>query len=200
VTTGDTHRYDGPLAVVTARVMARANREAETEAVAELDPAPDAQVLAVGFGAGIGIEQLVERLPRGSVGGIDPSATMLRQATRRNREAVTAGRVELRLSTADAIPWPDASFDGIVAVNNLHLWEPIESSIAEIARVLRREGRLVTFTHDWAITRRTGRAVDDWQAQMAALCRRHGLVDAHCWRGRAEKGRSVAFSARSPNT
>ncbi|SDM45581.1 class I SAM-dependent methyltransferase [Allokutzneria albata] len=190
--------FDGLLGRISALVMAGGNRAAEAEAVAELDPRPHDRVLVVGFGPGVGLRLLAERLPEGHIAGIDPSAVMLRAATRRNRRAIAAGRMELHRGKADALPFPDADFDGVITVNTIQFWEPLEASVREVARVLRPGGRLVSHTHDWAITRTTGRDVETWARATAEVCLRAGLGSARHWRARAEKGKSVAFTARKP--
>ncbi len=127
----------------------------ERAAIDELAPPPDGCVLAVGFGPGVGIAELVPRLPHGFVGGVDPSAAMVHQAGRRNRAAVDAGRVHLSRSTADSIPWPDETFVGVLAVNSMQLWDPLDASVREVGRVLAPGGVLVTVTHVWAIEKRS---------------------------------------------
>ncbi|WP_086824989.1 class I SAM-dependent methyltransferase [Allokutzneria sp. NRRL B-24872] len=188
--------FEGILGRITALIMARSNRAAEAEAVAELDPRAHHRVLVVGFGPGVGLRLLDERLPEGHIAGVDPSEVMLRSATRRNGRAVADGRMELRQARADALPFPDADFDGVITVNTIQFWEPLAASVAEVARVLRPGGRLVAYTHDWAITRVTGKDVETWAHDTAEVCARAGLGAARHWRARAEKGKSIAFSAR----
>ncbi len=153
--------------------MARLNRDMEDTAVAELDPAPADRVLAVGFGPGVGVAALVARLPHGFVGGIDPSDVMVDQARRRNRTALNEGRIQLASAGADAIPWPDATFDGAVAVNCIQLWQPLDSSLYEIARVLSPGATLVTVTHCWAVGKQA--PVSAWVATTTAALHAAGL-------------------------
>ncbi|GGM57492.1 hypothetical protein GCM10012275_30760 [Longimycelium tulufanense] len=188
--------YEGPLGWVAAKVMVRMNAAAETEAVLELAPDPAADVLVIGFGPGLGVALLAERLPRGHVSGVDPSTVMLREATRRNRPAIRHGRVELRSGSTAALPYPDQAFDAALTVNTIQLWQPFDRSVAEVARVLRPGARLVSVTHDWAIRRRTGMDVEKWAAHTTETFARHGFVDVRHWRARAERGRSVALVAR----
>jgi ubiquinone/menaquinone biosynthesis C-methylase UbiE len=187
--------FDGPLGGLVAGIMARGNAEAEAEAIAILAPAPDAAILVIGFGPGVGAKLLAERLPRGRVLGVDPSAAMLRQAQRRNRAAIAEGRVELQRTTAAAVPTSDASLDGAVAVNALQLCNPIESTATELARILRPGARLVSLTHNWAAAHHAGDA-DAWLGRMRSAFQAAGFVEIEEFRARAEKGRSVAFNAR----
>jgi ubiquinone/menaquinone biosynthesis C-methylase UbiE len=139
--TNSTTTFDGTAGRLAGRLMARMNRDMELAAIDELAPAPDASVLAVGFGPGVGVTGLTRRLPGGVVGGVDPSAVMVQQARRRNLAAVERGQVSLECSTADSIPWPDATFTGVIAVNSLQLWDPLDASVREVVRVLAPTGR-----------------------------------------------------------
>lgn len=186
--------FDGLAGRAVAKVMARSNRAAEEEAVRMLDPAPSDAVLAIGIGPGVGLRHLSERLPTGRAVGIDPSKVMVDQARRWNAAQIAQGRVEVVRASADRLPWPDASFDGAVAVNSIQLWDPIEASVAEVARVMRPGARLVSLTHDWALKRSTGREVEGWSEWITGICLRHQLVEPQLGRAAAEHGRAVAFT------
>lgn len=190
--------FDGVPGRVLGRVMAWRNRPAEAEAIGVLGPSPGDRVLAIGVGSGVGVALLVEHLHRGRIGAIDPSGVMVNYCRRRNRGAIAAGLVEVVQTPAHALPWSEASFDGALAVNSIHLWNPLEPSLAEVARVLRPGARLVTLTHDWAITRATGQSVDDWLDRLGDVSVRNGFVDPDRWHARAERGRSIAFVASRP--
>ncbi len=166
--------FEGMTGRLAAAAMARLNRDMERAAVAELDPAPDDAVLAVGFGPGVGVAALTARLTAGTVGGIDPSSTMVELAVRRNRAAVEGGRVRLVVADAASIPWPDGSFGAVVAVNSLQFWDPLDVSLREVARVLAPGGVLVTLTHCWAIEKRA--PVDEWVEMVTVLLRDAGFV------------------------
>ena len=170
-----TSSFDGTAGRLVGPVMARMNRDMELAAIDELAPTPDASVLAVGFGPGVGVDELAQRLPNGVVGGVDPSAAMVRQARRRNRDAIESGQVTLERSTADSIPWPDGTFNGVLAVNCLQLWDPLDASVREVIRVLAGGGRLVAFTHVWAIEKRS--PLEQWVAATSGLFQGAGFVD-----------------------
>lgn len=179
---------------VAGRIMARANRDAEREAIDILAPEPRDAVLVVGFGPGVGIELLVPRVAHGWIGGADPSRPMLRAAARRNRHAVARGQLHLAARTAAALPWGDATFDGALAVNAIQFFEPPDPSLADIARVLRPGARLVTLTHDWAL--RQGHAtLDAWWADLTPRLSAAGFTDLRRWQARAEDGKAVAMAA-----
>ena len=186
---------DGLAGPLIAGVMARANREAEVEAVERLDPAADAHVLVIGFGAGVGIELLFQHMPRGRVTGVDPSEAMIRAAGKRNRAVLAEGRLVLERTTAASISVAPATFDGAIAVNSLQLCNPIAATAAELARTMKPGARLVSLTHDWAIVRHTA-SIEAWTHGVLDALAAMGFVEGRSFLGRAEKGRSVALVAR----
>jgi len=194
-----TDQFDGVAGRATAKVMARMNRDAEIEAVDILGPRSGDRVLAVGIGPGVGVRHLATSVEGVSIVGIDPSAAMLAEARRRNRASVESGTVELVQTTADALIWGDSSFAGVVAVNSIQMWDPLDASLAEVARVLRPSGRLITLTHDWAIERSTGRSTDAWAEWVRRLATPVGLTELESWRARSERGTSVALTMTRRN-
>jgi SAM-dependent methyltransferase len=78
---------------------------------------------------------------------------MMARAGRRNRQAIATGRVALHLARAESTPSPDDSFEDVVAVNSVRLWEPLAVGNSEVARVLRPGGSVVVVTHRWAFER-----------------------------------------------
>jgi SAM-dependent methyltransferase len=174
--------------------MARMNAPAEVEAADRLGPAPDARVLAIGLGPGVGIACLARRLPAGFVLGIDPSAAMVAQAARRNRAAVEAGRVVLRQATLALAELEPASFDGAVAVNTWQLCEPFANHVAILRAALKPGGRFVSLTHDWAAATHAP-SPEAWLDTVRAAFEAGGFTILHCSRGRSEKGRILLVAA-----
>jgi SAM-dependent methyltransferase len=125
-------------------VMAKrgSNRERNIWAVGLLDVQPHDRVLEIGFGPGIAIQELARHATSGVVVGVDHSDVMVHQATRRNAAAVRAGRVELRLGTAEDLPEFDAPFDRILAVNSLLFWDDPVARLKELHDRLRPGGQI----------------------------------------------------------
>jgi arsenite methyltransferase len=72
------------------------DRKHVTAAVDALSIPPGGVVADVGFGGGVGIALLLDRVgASGRVHGVDVSSEMLRRAARRFREEISAGRLEL---------------------------------------------------------------------------------------------------------
>ncbi|MEY9930082.1 SAM-dependent methyltransferase [Catenulispora sp. GP43] len=97
---------------------------------------PGERVLEVGFGPGVAVAELV-RGGAGHVYGVDHSAVMLRQASRRNAAAIRAGRVTLVQAPVDQLPdMLDGPFDAVLAVNSLGFWPAPVERLTELRRRL----------------------------------------------------------------
>ena len=121
------------------RVNARVNRAA----LDLLAPGPSDRLLDIGFGGGLLLEEALRRLPAGFVAGIEISQPMLDLARVRFAKESAAGRLELKQGSVSAIPYADASFDHVTAVNTLHFWPDPPAGLREVWRVLRPGRRLV---------------------------------------------------------
>lgn len=77
--------------------------------------------------------------------GIDLSPSMLDRARAR---ALSSGRaIDLRVADAQQLPFPDASFDTVIATLTLCSIPDDVTAVAEMARVLRPGGRLILLDH-----------------------------------------------------
>jgi SAM-dependent methyltransferase len=109
----------------------------------ELVPPPGRATLELGCGEGRVSRDLAARGHR--VTGLDASPTLLAAA----REARPEGRYVL--ADAAAAPFPDASFDLVVAFNALMDVQDMPGTVREAARLLEPGGRLcVSVTHPLA--------------------------------------------------
>src|SRR5207249_4546943 len=128
---------------LTGPVRAIKNEAMNRFAVETLDVQPEDQALEIGFGHGHAIQMMAERAHNGLAAGIDPSAAMVRQAAKRNREQIKAGRVELCQGSVSNIPYEYARFNKVLAVDNYQFWPQAEFNLGEIQRVLGADGLLV---------------------------------------------------------
>ena len=131
----------GAFGSLIGHAMAFKNRERSEWVASLLDLKSHERVLEIGFGPGTDIA----RASRAAafVAGVDHSEAMLRQASQRNRDAIRDGRVELKLGTAAKLPYPDAQFDCVFAINSAQFWKDLPKPLAEIARVLKPGGRVL---------------------------------------------------------
>jgi SAM-dependent methyltransferase len=169
----------GVLGGLAGVVMASrsGNRQRNAWTVRQLDIQPTDRVLEIGFGPGLAIRDVAERATAGSVVGVDHSEVMRRQAGRRNRGSVAAGRVTLVSGgVADLIGAYPGTFDKAFAVNVFMFW-------SDPAAILRQAGRLLAPGARIALTMQPrGRAVTDDDSdrageRMAEALRAAGYAD-----------------------
>jgi len=118
------------------------NRQRNVWAVGLLGVEPIDHVLEIGFGRGIAIRALSRRATHGLVCGVDHSAVMVRQATRRNAAAVRAGRVDLRLASVEQLPTFAEPLDKVLAVNTVGMWREPDAGLQALHRLMRPGGRI----------------------------------------------------------
>lgn len=143
----------GLLGSLAGWLMLLKNRQRNLWTLDLLQLKPTDYVLEIGFGPGWAIEQAAKRVPRGQVAGIDASATMLKDASRRNAAAIRAGRVQLQLGTEAPLPFADRTFESVFAVNSFQFWKEPCRGLSEVQRVLKLDGWLaLTVQPMWAKT------------------------------------------------
>jgi ubiquinone/menaquinone biosynthesis C-methylase UbiE len=117
------------------------NRSQLERALEKMALQPDDRVLEIGFGSGAGIQLVAKQAAY--VAGVEISETMLRQASRRNRQAIAAGTVELKTGSADRIPFDDEPFTHVFSINSIYFWPDVPAALAEIRRVLKGQLTLI---------------------------------------------------------
>lgn len=134
----------GPLGALAGLVMRLrpSNRERSLRTVALLELRPGDDVLEVGFGPGLAVERAAELASRGTVAGVDHSGLMLRQARRRNRRAIQAGRVDLRLGAAEHLPDFGVRFDKVLAVNVSMFWSDPAATLRGLRQAMKPGGTI----------------------------------------------------------
>jgi demethylmenaquinone methyltransferase / 2-methoxy-6-polyprenyl-1,4-benzoquinol methylase len=122
-----------------------------------VSPAATDVILDVASGtAGVAI-QLADRADARVV-GVDLTEPMLRQGKRNVAAAGLSKRIMLTCGRAEQLPFPDASFDALTFTYLLRYVENPQSTLAELARVVKPGGRVASlefcvppsaFWHGW---------------------------------------------------
>lgn len=142
-------RPTGIRGVITGRRLNRFNQDSVLAAVAATQLEPGQTAADIGFGGGVGLPPLLERVgAHGHVYGIDLSQTMLRMARRRFKGDVANGRLTLERGDLGDLPLPDDSLDTLITVNTVYFLTDLDRATAELARVLRPGGRAVVGVGD----------------------------------------------------
>ncbi|WP_042380721.1 class I SAM-dependent methyltransferase [Streptacidiphilus melanogenes] len=166
-------------------LMARRHGPQIRACVADLAPAAGEHVLEIGFGPGLGLAVLAGAAADLLVAGVDPSEPMLTSARRRTRRLGSGvrERIELCQATADDLPWPDGTFDGVCATNSVQLWQPLDASLAEVRRVLRPGGRLAVSVLQQAVLHDGGSAGPHYDDVLLPALKEAGFTEVQSdWR------------------
>ncbi len=100
-------------------------------------------VVDLGCGTGNSLRYLATLCPTGRLVGIEPTPAMLAIARHQTDDAGLSDRIDLQAGAAESIPAPDNSVDTVLAFSTYLHWQDIDSSLVEIARVLKPGGRLL---------------------------------------------------------
>ena len=106
--------------------------------------APSDTVLEIGYGPGFAIELASQRVCTGHVVGIDHSAVMHAQASRRNARAIAAGIVTLHIGHAGDFAVRLMRFDKIYSVNVVQFWSDPTRVFATLRQLLNPGGTIAT--------------------------------------------------------
>jgi len=107
-----------------------------------LDIQPDEHVLEIGFGPGYCVRSLCKTYRGIHVTGLDPSSTMVEEATRRNQKWVDEGRVELKEAKAGEVDAVLKPIDKVVTINNITYWEDPVRTLYNLRSLMRKAGRI----------------------------------------------------------
>src|SRR6516225_7533187 len=163
-------RPQGVLGKLGGVIMARTNRAIAARVVELLNIQPSDRVLEVGFGPGVGIQLLAEKVTSGEVVGIDCSEEMVEQATARNAAAVECGRVELQRGSVERLPFANETFDKALAINSMQIWPDPVAALRQMQLMLKPGGTIAL-----AFTPYSGQSKEGLTERVTAA----GFTDAH---------------------
>jgi len=133
----------GWLGHLVASVMAWDTARANSQALEALAVRPGEDVLELGCGHGRTLSRLSALEPTAHIAGVDPSQVMRREARRRNRTGVAAGRIRIEDGDSQKLPFEAGSFDAAFSVHTIYFWPDVAEGLRELRRVLRPGGRLL---------------------------------------------------------
>jgi arsenite methyltransferase len=134
---------------LVGNMLNRANRSATAAAIDALDLKPGAVAADMGFGGGVGLALLLQRVgAEGRVYGVDLSPTMVSRAAGRFKREIARGRLHLHSGSITQLPLEDRSIQGAITVNTIYFVEELDRAFSELARVITSSGRVVVGIRD----------------------------------------------------
>lgn len=132
----------GILGKIAGTIMYFENRKINRWSINKLQVNKYDRILEIGFGPGYGIKTLMSNYRGIEVDGIDLSAKMKDEATKRNKEWIETGKVHL--TKGDIADYqPDHRYNKIISVNNYPLWDQPLTSLSHVFQLLKQGGRIV---------------------------------------------------------
>ncbi len=145
----------------------------------------------VDLGCGLGAALEHAATTGAETAGIDPSPAMVERAARR------VPRAEVKLGSAEAIPFGDARFTAALAVSTYHHWADTEAGLAEVRRALAPGGRLLIV--EKKLKRSSGHGLDPVGAdRLNQTLLSHGYVGSAVEMMRVGRVDYLAISATNP--
>lgn len=106
----------------------------------QLVVAKNAAILDVGCGGGRTVGKLAGLAPEGKVVGLDYSPVSVAVSRDSNAQEIETGRVRIEQGSVAALPFPDATFDVVTAVETHYYWPNLPANVREVLRVLKPGG------------------------------------------------------------
>lgn len=184
-------RPHGDAALAVADSMNRSNGALNQAAIGLLAVAAGERILEIGPGNAAFAPQLLQASASQYL-GIELSAAMVEAGNQRLVSAGLGGRAAMRLGDAHALPVDEASMDAALAVNTLYFWPNLAPVLDELARVLRRGGRLCLAFGDAAFMRSLPFSADFQLHELDAveLALRVSGFNVSAWRSHRETASS----------
>jgi SAM-dependent methyltransferase len=157
-------RYDSYMlsSTIPMRVVGRivwgfpSDRDPIDKALALLPEQFDGVLLDVPAGTGVFTASLYRRYPLATIIGVDISMNMLRRAAARFQEQ-GVNNVHLLKADAAHLPVRDAAVDMVLSMNGWHAFADKRGTVAQMHRVLRKEGMLIACSYV-----KGARRLSDW--------------------------------------
>lgn len=106
-------------------------------------------ILDVGCGGGRTIQKMAEMATDGRLFGADYSVGSVDASRAKNAPLIKAGRVEIRQTSVSRLPFPDATFDLVTAVETHYYWPDLAKDMRELLRVVKPGGALIIIAESY---------------------------------------------------
>lgn len=140
---GQVRKPSGPIGRRIARGMNLSHAAMTDWGLKQIPIAANATILDIGCGGGRTVQRLAAMAPAGTVHGIDYATASVAASRETNAREIEAGRVQIHLGSVASLPFADATFDLITAVETHYYWPHLPANMREVLRVLKPGGTFV---------------------------------------------------------
>ncbi len=100
----------------------------------------DEQAADLGCGGGANVMRLLQKIPNGTVKGLDYSEVSVAISRETNEAEIAKGRCEILQGNVMDLPFADESFDVVTAFETIYFWPDLNKSFSEVFRTLKSGG------------------------------------------------------------
>lgn len=136
-------RPSGEAGVQTGEWMNRGNVHMNITALEMVNAAANDTILEIGMGNGFFVKDILQKDPSVKYTGCDFSDVMVTEAERLNAAWISNGQAKFICADVSNMPFDDGSFNKIFTVNTIYFWEDAIAILAELKRVLKKDGTLI---------------------------------------------------------
>ena len=144
---GNPRGFVGKVCCVLMNII---NKAMYKNTVSVMNISPDENMLDIGYGNGY-LLNCVYKKTKAKLYGIDISEDMKIQATKRNKKALSDGKLFLDIGDCCDLKYSDDFFEAITSINTVYFWEDTVKGLSEIHRTLKSGGSFynVVYTKEW---------------------------------------------------
>jgi SAM-dependent methyltransferase len=102
-------------------------------------------ILDIGTGPGWLLVAMRRSLSQLELAGVDISPAMVATAKENMKKAGYDAVIDLKVAAAEALPFPDVSFNAVVSTGSLHHWKNPLAALNEVHRVLKAGGYALVY-------------------------------------------------------
>lgn len=182
-----------PIGRLVSKFLVSRNTSLEINAVHLLKLEGHHHVLEVGFGPGVGLQEVSKFVSTGSIRGIEISEKMIEDASERLGREIKSLDIRLTKQSVEKTSFEDATFDRIFHTNCYYFWPCKLTGARELHRILKPDGFMLTALYLKGLKEGMSRGFlresqVDPQSYMVAL-KDAGFADVEM---KSERGRSGA--------
>lgn len=133
----------GQAGVQTGEWMNRGNVHMNIATLEMVNAAANDTILEIGMGNGFFVKDILQKDASIKYTGCDFSEVMVSEAEKLNAEWISKGQAKFICTDVAELPFNDGSFNKIFTVNTIYFWEDATAILAELKRVLKKDGALI---------------------------------------------------------
>lgn len=125
---------------ISTRFMNTFNHQQYKAVMQDLPDVPG-RILDIGFGNGRLLNKIAKK--GYDMAGVEISESLIRAGEKRNTKWLLEHKIQIKLGSAQDLPFEKESFDAIYSINTIYFWENFQASCKEIKRCLKQNGVLI---------------------------------------------------------